>query len=501
MAANREVTPADAKRVLRRYWWILPITTVLLTVSGWIATKVLPKRYTSQTMVLVEQPSVPTKYVEPVVTEDLNHRLATMQEQILSRTRLEPIIEKFSLYADDRGRVHIDDLVERLRGAITIKPVEAMQGTGAHQLPGFYIAATFDNPQLAQQVCTEITSMFLEQNARQTEQQATRTTNFLGEQLAEAKQKLDEQDAKLAQFKRQYLGSLPEEGQANLSMLMGMNTQLEANTQALSRAQQDKAFNESLLGQEEANWKLRQTGGQNPDSEDQQLTLLQDQLTNLLARYTPDHPDVVKMESQIAELKKRMAEPPKAPTPNAGAPAAHEPPQIQQLRAKLRQDELNIADLTRQQAQIQAQTRQLQGRVQSTPMVEQQYKEMTRNYQTALEFYNDLLKKSQNSTMATNLVHEQDSEQFRVYDPPNLPENPSFPKKSYFVGGGFAGGLAIGFGILFLFALMDKTIHTERDAEHCLKLPVLTVVPTLAVAGLNGNHAVASRKEHIFSGV
>lgn len=501
MAVNGELGAADAKRVLRRYWWIVAMSAVLLATIGLIAAKVLPKRYTSTTMVLVEQPSVPADYVKPVVTEDLNHRLATMQEQILSRTRLEPIIEKFNLFAGDKGRVHIDDLVERLRGAITVKPVEAMQGTASHQLPGFYISATFDNPLLAQQICTEITSMFLEQNARQTEQQATRTTNFLGEQLADAKAKLDEQDAKLAQFKRQYLGSLPEESQTNLGMLMGMNSQLEANTQALSRAQQDKAFNESLLGQEEANWKSRQTGGQSPETADQQLILLQDQLTSLLSRYTPDHPDVIKAQSQIAELKKRMVEPSKAPTQAINAPSAHEPPQIQQLRAKLRQDDLNIADLTRQQAQIQAQTRQLQGRVQSTPMVEQQYKEMTRNYQTASEFYQELLKKSQNSTMATNLVHEQDSEQFKVYDPPSLPEKPSFPKKTYFVGGGFGVGLIIGLAILFLLATMDKTIHTEREVEICLKLPVLTMVPTLAVAGLNGNRTVSAHKEQIFSGV
>lgn len=501
MPVNGELGVADAKRVLRRYWWIVVMSAVVLGTTGLIAAKVLPKRYTSTTMVLVEQPSVPSDYVKPVVTEDLNHRLATMQEQILSRTRLEPIIEKFNLYAEDKGRMHIDELVEKLRGAISIKPVEAMQGTGPHQLPGFYISATFDNPLLAQQICTEITSMFLEQNARQTEQQATRTTNFLGEQLADAKAKLDEQDAKLAQFKRQYLGSLPEEGPANLGMLAGMNSQLDANTQALSRAQQDKTFNESLLGQEEANWKARQTGGQNPETADQQLILLQDQLTNLLARYTPDHPDVIKTQSQIAELKKRMVEPSKAPTQAATAAAAHEPPQIQQLRAKLRQDDLNIADLTHQQAQIQAQIRQLQGRVQSTPMVEQQYKEMTRNYQTASEFYQELLKKSQNSNMATNLVHEQDSEQFKIYDPPSLPNQPSFPKKTYFVGGGFGGGLAIGLGILFLLAMMDKTIHTEREVELCLKLPVLTMVPTLAVAGLNGNRVVTGHKEQMFSGV
>ena len=100
-----------------------------------------------------------------------------------------------------------------------------------------------------------------------------------------------------------------------------------------------------------------------------------------------------------------------------------------------------------------------------------------------------------------DLANKQDSEQFRVYDPPNLPQNPSFPKKPYFLGGGAFGGLAIGFGILFLLAMMDKTIHSEHDAELFLQLPVLTVVPTLAVDGLNGNNAVADRKEQIFSGV
>jgi uncharacterized protein involved in exopolysaccharide biosynthesis len=195
-----------------------------------------------------------------------------------------------------------------------------------------------------------------------------------------------------------------------------------------------------------------------------------------------------------------MTEPPKPAPANAPAQSAHEPPQIQLLRAKLKQDDLTIANLMREQTQIRSQTSQLQGRMQATPMVEQQYKEITRDHQTASDIYNELLKKSQSSSMAGALVHQQDSEQFRVYDPPNFPQSPSFPKKPYFLGGGAFGGLALGFGILFLLAMMDKTIHSEHDAELFLQLPVLTVVPTLAVAGLNGN-AAGDRKEHIFSGV
>src|SRR5262249_10334186 len=148
-----------------------------------------------------------------------------------------------------------------------------------------------------------------EQNSRALEQQASRTTSFIGRQLDEAKAKLDEQDAKLAQFKRQYIGSLPEETQGNLTLMAALNTRLDANTQALYRAQQDKAFNESLLSQQEANWKGSQTE-QKPDTLEEQLRTRQDQLAVLESRYTAEHPDVVKLKNEVAELKKKIEQSP-----------------------------------------------------------------------------------------------------------------------------------------------------------------------------------------------
>jgi protein tyrosine kinase modulator len=484
MVRDGEISWADAKRTLRRYWWIPTLSMLLVGGIALGAAFVLPKRYTSRTMVLVEQPTVGPDYVKPLVTEDLNHRLVSMKEQILSRTRLEPIIEKFGLYAEDRDRVHIEDLVERLRSTVEIKPLEPTLGMQSSRLPGFYVDITFNSPMMAQQICTEITSMFLEQNARERKQHADETTSFLGKQLEEAKKNLADQDAKLAQFKRQYLGSLPEEEQTNLSILSGMNSQLEANTQALSRAQQDKAFNESLLSQQEANWKVSRTG-QDPETAEQQLSALQDQLTSLQARYTSEHPDIIKLKSQIEELKKRNAEAPKDDTPanDATHMAVREPKYIQQLRAKLQQEDIIIADLTRRQGQIQAAIGQLQSRVQASPVIEQKLKDVTRNYQTAQDFYNDLLKKSQNAGVAGDLESQRESEQFRVYDPPSLPDKPSFPKKLNFAGGGLGGGLALGLGILFLISISDKSMHTEHDVELALKLPVLARVRTLDMQG------------------
>ena len=429
----------------------LPLSTVLLGSLGYIATLVLPKKYTSETSVLVEQPVVSADYVKPVESDDLNMRLASMKAQVLSGPRLQPIIEKLNLYPDQRSNTSMDDLIGQLQKAVDVKLLEPMPGSYGRP-PGFHVGVTFNQPQLAQQICTEITSMFMEQNSQRRMDQSQKTTQFMGEELQVAKAKLDEQDQKLAQFKRQYLGTLPEEEQTNLSLLTGLNTQLEAATQAVGRAQQEKEFNQTLLSQQEANWKATSAGGpQNPDTMAQQLAALQDQLSVMLARYTPEHPDVLKVKSQIEALKRRMSDDPGTKTPSdPSAAKLHEPPELQQMRAKVKQDDLNIADLTKSQNQIQQQIRLMQARVQASPVVEEKYKELTRDYQTAQQIYNDLLKKQSDSSIAKDLEHEQESEVFRVLDPPSYPSAPSFPKLIIFLGGGLAGGFALAAGILYL---------------------------------------------------
>ena len=478
MVRNGEISLSDVKRILRRYWWVPATTTLLLGTVGLLATYVLPKKYTSSTMVLVEQPTVPMDIVKPIVSDDLNHRLASMQQQILSRSRLEPIIEKFNLYPEMRQKTHMDDLVELLKKSIEVELIQPMQGSVNRQPPGFHVSVTFDNPQLAQKICSEVTSMFMEQNAKRREKQSVDTTQFLSGQLEEAKAKLDEQDAKLAEFKRRNLGTLPEEQQTNLSILTGMNSQLEATTQALSRAQQDKVTTETMLNLQEANWKATQNGAQNPETEERQLEELQGQLAALLARYTPEHPDVIKVKTQIEDLKRKLDEDPSTRKhSNTSQANPHEPPQLQQLRVKVKQDEMSIAELTKRQGAIQEQIRVLQGRVQASPMVEQQFKELTRNYQSASEFYNNLLKNRDNAGMATALEQQQESETFKVLDAPSLPSSPSFPKKIVFVGGGLGGGFVLALVILYILAISDKAMYTEHDVETCLQLPVLTMVP------------------------
>jgi polysaccharide chain length determinant protein (PEP-CTERM system associated) len=478
---HQDIKPRDVIAILRRRWYLIVLLAVVGSAAGYFASHVLPKRFTSQTLVLVQQPSVSPALVTPVVSDNINQRLAAMQQQILSRSRLEPVIQKFGLYGKDVDQVPMNDLVERLRSAITITPVQPMAETRAQNLPGFYISVVFNNPTLAQQICARITNMFLEENLHSRQGQTLQTDEFLGRQLAEAKAKLDAQDGRLAAFQRKYLGSLPDQEQTNLNILTGLTSQLEASTQALGRAQQDKGFAESVLSQQMAAWQASQTG-QNPETLAQQLAALQSQLTTLQSKYTDDHPDVIKAKNDIAAMKEKIAEDnqqQKSAGIDKAARPLSEPAQIQQMRAQIHQYDQVIKERTKQQEDIQGQIKVYQARVQASPAVEQEYKLVTRDHQSALDFYNDLLKKRDQSAMAMNLEESQQGEQFQVLDPANFPEKPSFPKVPVFAGGGLAAGMALGLGLVLLLELQDTSMRSERDIEAALHLPVLAMIPVI----------------------
>jgi len=501
MIRNGEINMSEVKRILRKYWWILPLTVVTGGVLGLGATMVLPKKFTSQSRVQIHEQSVSPDLVKPVLTEATNQRLASMQEQILSRTQLQAIVEKFGLYPSDRGKLHMEDLVLKLRSAIDVTPPDTMLGGQSRQLAGFYINVTFDNPEIAQRICSEITTKFMEQNVKYMNDKTKQAADFLGAQAEEAKRNLDEQDAKLAEFKKKYMGSLPDQQSANLSLIQTYDSQLDAITQAISRVQQDKAMNESLLASQLGTWKATKTGGTPTETLEEQLTTLQEQLSALQSRYTPEHPDVIKTKSQIEQLKKRITETPKSSQTTTSAAAGEiEPAAIQQLRAKLKQDDLSVADLSKRQSQIQSQIGVISGRLQLSPAVEQQFKELMRGYQSASDSYNDLLKRHAQAMMATDFTHEQQGEQFSMEDPPSLPMTPSFPKKTIFAGGGLAGGLVLGLAVLYLLAALDSSMHSERDVEVCLKLPVLALVPTMDPSGPARSNGKGRIKELDYAG-
>jgi polysaccharide chain length determinant protein (PEP-CTERM system associated) len=492
MLGHRALTVQDYTTILKRRWWIIAIPAIIFPIVGFGITYLVQPQYVSQTLVLVEQQKVPESYVRSVVTEDLNGRLATMKEQILSRSRLQPIIERFNLFGG--GKASMDDRIDMTRRNIGITPVQS-EIARTSGLPGFYISFKASDARTAQLVCGEIQSLFVSENLNDRAASAAGTTDFLKGQLADAKAKLDEQDSRLAKFQQTYVGKLPGAEASNINMLTTLNTQLDAATQALTRMEQNKQYAESLMSIQQQNQASQsEHGGVGPQAEQQELQQLLAQEADLTSRYTDDYPDVKAVKSKIADLRKKIAATPppsSTPTPSTAAKAS-DPVNVQQFRLQLRAMDQEIAQKKRDQASIESQLRTYQERVASSPSVEEEYKSITRDNQTAQAFYDDLLNKMNQSKMATDLERRQQGEQFRVMDEPNLPESPSFPKRPVFVGGGLGAGLAVGLFIVALLEYMDTAVRSERDIWAFTKLP------TLGVIGFNGEPEPATTKRRWF---
>jgi uncharacterized protein involved in exopolysaccharide biosynthesis len=510
MIENRVLSMDDYGAMLRRRVKIILVPTLLAPIVGFLISYAFPPKYTSQSLILVEDQKVPQGYVAPVVTEDLSQRVATLEQKALGSDRLRPLIGKLNQQGVLHG-ANADDVIEQIRGGVTIQPVQMVivpnpataKGSGPRpglstgpkntaQVPGFNLSYTAKNPHEAQAICAGVTDIMLQENLRDREEVAQNTTDFLTRQAEDAKNNLNDLDGKLAAFKRQYMGQLPGDEDSNLKVLTTMNSQLEANTQTLSRAQQDKTYTESLLAQQLAAWKSSQSAS-NPQTLQQQLAQAQAQLISLQGRYTDDHPDVVKTKKQIADLQKKLNETSSAAS-NSAAPSGNqansaEPPEIQQLRMQIHKYDQVIAQSTNDEKNLQSQIKIFQSKVALSPAVEEQYKQLTRDYDAAQKFYDDVLAKKSQSEMQTAMEREQQGEQMHLQIPADLPDSPSFPNRLMFAGGGLGGGLALGIVLGLLLELRDKSLRNEGDVIAALELPVLSQVPWVGVeaAGQNGN--------------
>ncbi|MDR3734782.1 MAG: Wzz/FepE/Etk N-terminal domain-containing protein [Acidobacteriaceae bacterium] len=475
MLGHRELTMEDYADILKRRSWLILASAIICFVVGVVVSHIIPPQYQSQTLILIEQQKIPEDYVKPVIEEDLSSRLASMKEQILSRSRIEPIIRRFNLFAD--GKATMDDRVTLTQKAIGVKPIPSGQSGG---MPGFYVTFKAQDARTAQQVCGEITTLFVSENLSAREETAVGTNEFLKQQLSDSKQNLDQQDAKLAAFQQKYFGRLPEQEQSNSNTLQALTTQLDAATQAVNRQQQNVTFLQAMVSQQTHDLQSAEpiANAALVDERKNELRALIKQKQALQAQYTPDHPDVVEVSRKIADLQAQIAH---TSTEPAVAPVAAtinrpDPPQLQQLKAQLHAAQQALEDSKHDQARVVQQVRGYEARIEASPQIEQEYKQITRDHETALEFYNSLLKKMNESSMATALERRQQGEQFRVMDAPNLPDAPIFPNRLKFAIGGLAAGLFLGFLLAGLLEYRDTSLRNERDVWAFTKLSTLASI-------------------------
>jgi len=500
MSENRELTMDDYLAMLRRRLKVILVPALLAPLAGFGVSYLFPPKYTSQSTVLVDPQKVPDSYVQPVITSDFTERIQTLSQQVLSPIRLKPVIESLGVVRPDEQA----KLITEIQQNMSVEPVITSMTAGIAEarrkkpsitsapVPGFNVNYTDSDALRAQKICNAMTSMIVDENLRSRAEVAQGTNDFLGRQVEDAKRALDEQDSKLAAFKKQYMGQLPGDSDNNMRMLMSLNTQLDATTQTLGRAQQDKAYTESMLAQQISAWKSSQSNT-NPQTLEQELAQLQSQLMQLQARYTDDHPDVIKAKADILEVEKKLKEVNSAAANSSDGTekaSASEPPEIRQLRLQVHQYEGIIEQATLDQKHLQSQVNLYESRTSMSPNVEEQYKLLTRDNDNAQAFYKDLLAKKSSSGLATSMENQQEGEQMHILVAAQLPDSPSFPNRPIFAAGGLGVGLALGLILGIWLEFSDNSIRTEKDAAAIMDLPLLISVPWLGedeVAPVNGN--------------
>lgn len=484
-----------AELARRRIWYFLvPLFVGWLIV--WSVSWVLPSVYRSGTLIIVEQPSVPTQYVVPNVTDNLQDRLQSITQQILSRTRVLRIIESQNLYGKDRQRLAPDELVDRMRKDIEI---ELVHSPGRDQLTAFNIYYSSLDPRVAQQVTSELTNLFISENLEARQQQSENTTQFLESQMEEARSSLSEQEEKVRQFKDQHLGDLPGQLQSNLQILGGLQSQLGAEQDSLNRAKQQNVYLESILGQYRTVQRSAKTGDNVPmglSALDQELNRLKAQLADLSAHYTDRHPDVRKVKEQIAKTEKMKEQvvaglsakasdsqtnPNSETTPRDAAEIRERSPMVE-LESQLKVNRIEITNREHAIERLQAQIGEYQARLNREPVREQQLADLTRNYDQSRAHYDSLLKKKNDSELATSLERRQQGEHFRILDPPSLPTKPYSPNRLKLSGIGLVVGLLLGAAFAAGAEFIDDRLYSEKELKELLPVTVISEIPNIVTA-------------------
>jgi polysaccharide chain length determinant protein (PEP-CTERM system associated) len=498
---NQESERPDIQRLFgivrrRHLYFLIPLFLGWLIV--WGASWVLPPSYKSSTLILVEQPTMPQNYVLPNINDDLQARLESIKDQILSRTRLLTIIDKLSLYGGTQSAASADDLVARMRKDIDVELVRDPQ---RQNISAFRVSYSARNPHVAQQVTGQLTNLFITENLKVREQESAGTTSFIEKQLEDARASLSEQEAKVRQFEAQHEGDLPTQEASNLQILAGLQAQLQGEQDALNTAKQQRVYLQAMLAEERAaQSKMRPPGGDQTGLSgttdlatiDQQLDKLRGQLADLSSRYTDQYPDVQRLKDQIAKLEttrehfiaamKQQASEPKQQS-NGTAPSGAADPTMsataRQLQGQLQANQLEITNRESAIDSLKGRISEYQGRLNLEPGTEQQLADLTRGYDQSKANYDDLLKKKDQSVMATSMEQMQQGERFTMLDPPSLPSKPDFPNRLRFCGIGLAVGLVLGLVVAGGLEFSDDRLHSEKEIKSLLPIAVISEVPEM----------------------
>jgi len=486
------------------------VVSVFLLVSGTTFVFVrarVPLIYKAETLILVESQKIPENLVASTVNAELQDRIATISQEILSGTRLQSLIDKFGLYSDERQSTSTEELIDRMRKDIQIK---LERGWSRNQPGAFHVSYQGKEPEVVAAVVNQMGNFFIDQNLKAREEQASGTSEFLKAQLEDTRKGLEEQEAKLSEFKRQHQGELPEQENSFLSVLGNLRSQLQGNQDAISRADEKQVLASTALASAESSLAAMKSASHPsarvsadvkpnvvpPDNRVKESDVLQAKLQTLRARYTDSHPDVQNARFLLQQAQQKEAETAghqgvaSASIQGTQAEGASAPKEIEN-GPEIRLAEERVATL---RAEVAAVARELQdrqadrkkilsdmagyeARLEKLPIREQEMAKILRDYQISKTNYEQLLAKDFSADMATDMEKRQRAERFTVLDPARTPERPAKPIRPLLYLAGVVGGAFLGLVAAFAREMKRNVVLGEWELPG--GIPVLGRVPMM----------------------
>jgi len=508
-SSHPEFSPRSIVRTLTKHWvtllavWLLcgAITTVVI--MRWPAT------YRAEALILVDSQKIPEKYVAPAVATDLQDRLATISQQILSSTQLKTLIDQYDLYRDEKKTLVQEEIIEHMRRDIGEIKVE--KGWSRDRPGAFRIGYQGPVPTTVAVVATRLATLFTDENLKTRESQAQGTSDFLNSMLNVAKRKLDELEARVSKYKLEHNGELPQQEASLNGMLQRLQLELQGTDEAINRAQQTKVILENTLLMAESSQAALQRmvneppqaepadsgvaasgaatsaaavspGSSNHPTDSTQLRL---QLDAMRARYGEDYPDVKRLREEFERVKKLEPEeatstgPTNAPPVPGAAPKTvlRQRPVSMELVRQLSMEREKAASVSVQLKGVnhELETRSAdrkrildaisssQKRLERLPVREQEMEGITRDYENSKQEYRSLLEKKTGAEMAYEMERRQKSERFGVLEQAHVPELPISPKVPFWMTIGTILSLLLGIGAAMGMELRQHRLLGEWE--------------------------------------
>jgi polysaccharide chain length determinant protein (PEP-CTERM system associated) len=448
----------------RRKWWAV-VTFAAFFAAVVTLIQSLPDLYRAVATVLVTPDEVPENFVRPSVTGEVESRLQTIKQALLSRARLQELIDRFDLYPELGTQAGPETVIKRMREDIGLESSGVQDPWGRGTTIAFTLSYQSWDPGIAADVTNTLAELYVEENENVRERQASGTAAFLKQQLREVRQELQDQERRVAVFKHRFSAELPEQQSANLATLERFNSQLQLNNEnqirLLERREKlvDILADSGVLGVDDT-----------AEGIAARIERAYRELTELQARFSEKYPDVVRVKAEIEALRARQKEIGSGRRSPARTPSGG-----------LRQIDGQLAALRNEEQRLRDEIAAYQERVENAPQREQELSRLMHDYDTVAEHYASLMKRYEDARLAATLEREK-SKQFRILDPAIPPSQPVAPNRGRLLLMGFVLSLLMAAGAVLLAEQSDSSFHSLTELRHFTKVPVVASIPIIVTS-------------------